>query len=87
MLSKPIIYGNMSKYFGKKREDDGHTHHWTCYLRPYKSEVSIFPSVAVPVTRALNAQLLLYCVFIHCRICQFGSKRYTLNFMRVTTTP
>ena len=23
---QPIVYGNVSKYFGKKREEDGHTH-------------------------------------------------------------
>ena len=23
---KPIIYGNIAKHFGKKREEDGHTH-------------------------------------------------------------
>ena len=37
-LVKPIIYGNIARYFGKKREEDGHTHAWTCFLRPYKSE-------------------------------------------------
>lgn len=38
VLSKGIVYGNFARYFGKKREDDGHTHAWTVYLRPYKSE-------------------------------------------------
>lgn len=38
VLSKGIVYGNVARYFGKKREDDGHTHAWTVYLRPYKSE-------------------------------------------------
>ena len=43
MLMKPIIYGNTAKYFGKKRDEDGHTHAWTCYLRPFKSEdLSVF---------------------------------------------
>ena len=23
---KPIVYGNIAKHFGKKREEDGHTH-------------------------------------------------------------
>ncbi len=36
---KPIVYGNVARYFGKKREEDGHTHSWTSYLRPYKNEV------------------------------------------------
>ena len=38
ILSKGIVYGNVARYFGKKREDDGHTHGWTVYFRPYKSE-------------------------------------------------
>lgn len=32
------MYGNVARYFGKKREEDGHTHSWTCYLRPFKNE-------------------------------------------------
>jgi len=35
---KPIVYGNVAKYFGKKREEDGHTHQWTVYVKPYKNE-------------------------------------------------
>ena len=35
---KPIVYGNVSKHFGKKRESDGHTHEWTVYLKPYDNE-------------------------------------------------
>jgi YEATS domain-containing protein 4 len=38
VLTKPVVYGNIARYFGKKREDDGHTHSWTCYLRPFKNE-------------------------------------------------
>ncbi|CAL8143787.1 unnamed protein product [Orchesella dallaii] len=34
---KPIIVGNVAKYFGK-REEDGHTHQWTVFLRPYLNE-------------------------------------------------
>jgi YEATS domain-containing protein 4 len=42
-ITKPIVYGNVARYFGKKRDDDGHTHAWTCYLKPFKSEdMSIF---------------------------------------------
>lgn len=37
-LYKPIIYGNVAHYFGKKRDEDGHTHSWTCFFRPFKSE-------------------------------------------------
>ncbi|XP_067658767.1 YEATS domain-containing protein 4-like [Haliotis asinina] len=37
-LVKPIVYGNIARYFGKKREEDGHTHQWTVYVKPYKNE-------------------------------------------------
>ncbi|KAF4532355.1 hypothetical protein B566_EDAN003659 [Ephemera danica] len=37
-IVKPIVYGNFARYFGKKREEDGHTHHWTVYVKPYKNE-------------------------------------------------
>ncbi|XP_077508200.1 YEATS domain-containing protein 4-like [Amblyomma americanum] len=36
-IVKPIVYGNVARYFGKKRED-GHTHQWTVYLKPYRNE-------------------------------------------------
>lgn len=32
------MYGNISRYFGKKREEDGHTHQWTVYVKPYNNE-------------------------------------------------
>jgi YEATS domain-containing protein 4 len=35
---KPIVYGNIARYFGKKREEDGHTHQWTVYVKPYHNE-------------------------------------------------
>ncbi|XP_072039981.1 YEATS domain-containing protein 4-like [Amphiura filiformis] len=37
-LVKPIVYGNFARYFGKKREEDGHTHQWTIYLKPFRNE-------------------------------------------------
>ncbi|KAI1291767.1 YEATS domain-containing protein 4 [Halotydeus destructor] len=37
-IVKPIVYGNVARYFGKKREEDGHTHQWTVYVKPYKNE-------------------------------------------------
>nr|XP_026690149.1 YEATS domain-containing protein 4 [Ciona intestinalis] len=37
-IIKPIVYGNSARYFGKKREEDGHTHTWTVYLKPYHNE-------------------------------------------------
>lgn len=38
VISKPIVYGNMARYFGKKREEDGHTHQWTVFLKPFENE-------------------------------------------------
>lgn len=29
---KKIVYGNNAKAFGKKREEDSHTHNWTVYV-------------------------------------------------------
>ncbi|KAK9876962.1 hypothetical protein WA026_015995 [Henosepilachna vigintioctopunctata] len=37
-IIKPIVYGNIARYFGKKREEDGHTHQWTVYVKPYNNE-------------------------------------------------
>ena len=37
-LVKPIVFGNISKQFPKKRESDGHTHEWTVYFKPYDNE-------------------------------------------------
>ncbi|XP_071446152.1 YEATS domain-containing protein 4 [Hetaerina americana] len=37
-LVKPIVYGNIARYFGRKREEDGHTHQWTVYVKPYRNE-------------------------------------------------
>lgn len=35
---KPLVYGNIARSFGKKRESDGHTHQWTVYVKPYNNE-------------------------------------------------
>ncbi|XP_071532659.1 YEATS domain-containing protein 4 isoform X3 [Panulirus ornatus] len=37
-IVKPLVYGNVARYFGKKREEDGHTHEWTVYVKPYNNE-------------------------------------------------
>ncbi|XP_033097805.1 YEATS domain-containing protein 4-like isoform X2 [Anneissia japonica] len=37
-IVKPIVYGNVARYFGKKRDEDGHTHSWTVYIKPVKNE-------------------------------------------------
>ncbi|KAJ8722415.1 hypothetical protein PYW07_003595 [Mythimna separata] len=38
VIVKPIVFGNIARYFGKKREEDGHTHQWTVYVKPYANE-------------------------------------------------
>ncbi len=38
LVVKPIVYGNTAVYFGKKREEDGHTHQWTVFVKPYHYE-------------------------------------------------
>ncbi|VIO99785.1 Uncharacterized protein BM_BM17097 [Brugia malayi] len=35
---RPIVYGNTAHYLGKKREEDGHTHEWTVFVKPYYNE-------------------------------------------------
>ena len=37
-MVKPIVYGSISRHFGKKRESDGHTHEWTVYVKPFHNE-------------------------------------------------
>ncbi|ELU10838.1 hypothetical protein CAPTEDRAFT_115398, partial [Capitella teleta] len=37
-IIKPIVFGNIARYFGKKREEDGHTHQWTIYVKPFRNE-------------------------------------------------
>lgn len=38
VIVKPIVFGNVAKFFGKKRESDGHTHEWKVYIKPYNKE-------------------------------------------------
>jgi len=43
VIVKPIIFGNTSQAFPKAREEDGHTHAWTVYLKSYENEdMSVF---------------------------------------------
>lgn len=44
-IVKPIVFGNVARYFGKKREEDGHTHQWTVYVKPYRNEVKTILTV------------------------------------------
>uniref|UniRef100_A0A3P8VF42 YEATS domain containing 4 n=1 Tax=Cynoglossus semilaevis TaxID=244447 RepID=A0A3P8VF42_CYNSE len=41
-IVKPIVFGNVARYFGKKREEDGHTHQWSVYVKPYINEVTLY---------------------------------------------
>lgn len=38
VFTRPIVYGNTAHYLGKKREEDGHTHEWTVFVKPYYNE-------------------------------------------------
>ncbi len=46
-IVKPIVFGNVARYFGKKREDDGHTHQWTVFVKPYRNEVDSYFIICV----------------------------------------
>lgn len=37
-IVKAIVYGNTAKYFGQKRSEDGHTHKWSVFVKPYLDE-------------------------------------------------
>ncbi|XP_023414543.1 YEATS domain-containing protein 4-like isoform X2 [Loxodonta africana] len=43
----PIVYGNVARYFGQKREEDGHTRQRTVYIKPYRNEVMLRSSGSV----------------------------------------
>ena len=62
-IVKPIVYGNVARYFGKKREEDGHTHQWTVYVKPYRNEVYIvFPITFLKLQFVLLEDKLCYFV-------------------------
>lgn len=52
---KPIVYGNVARYFGKKREEDGHTHQWTVYVKPFYNEVLNFNGIHVVLNNWFKA--------------------------------
>ncbi|CAG0882926.1 unnamed protein product [Cyprideis torosa] len=35
---KKVVIGNLAYSFGQKRAEDGHTHQWTVYIKPYLNE-------------------------------------------------
>lgn len=57
-IVKPIVFGNVARYFGKKREEDGHTHQWSVYVKPYRNEVR--PAVKRLNLTSLWVHFLLY---------------------------
>lgn len=38
VITKPIVYGNVARYFGTVPNSDNHTHSWTIYVRSYENE-------------------------------------------------
>lgn len=38
VFTRPIVYGNTARFLGKKREEDGHTHEWTVFVKPYYND-------------------------------------------------
>lgn len=64
-IVKPIVFGNVARYFGKKREEDGHTHQWSVYVKPYRNEVRLPPSqVNIGLSGAVTSAMSPFC-----RIC------------------
>lgn len=78
---KPIVFGNVARYFGKKREDDGHTHQWTVYVKPYRNEVYIYvflhSSIALHVLYYNNICLSLLIFLGHVCLCQKNTVQTT----------
>ena len=68
-IIKPIVFGNESKYFGKKRESDGHTHSWTVYVKPYEEneDISVYIKKVIALIylkpNYLRQDLCLHCKF------------------------
>ena len=73
-IIKPIVYGNVSKYFGKKREEDGHTHQWTVYVKPYRNEV----------TQTKRCVAMIFHFHSLDRTCQPMLRKSTSSYMTVT---
>ncbi|KAL3320357.1 YEATS domain-containing protein 4 [Cichlidogyrus casuarinus] len=40
-IVKPIVYGNISRYLGKKRDGDGRTHEWKVFVKPFHANEDI----------------------------------------------
>lgn len=38
IIVKLIVYGNVVRYFGKKREEDGYIYQWIVYVKFYRNE-------------------------------------------------
>lgn len=61
-IVKPIVFGNVARYFGKKREEDGHTHQWSVYVKPYRNEVGLLSSVLEREKERESALVAWLCV-------------------------
>ena len=51
---KSIVFGNDSKYFGKKREN-GHTHTWTVYVKAYNETEDLSAYVKKVIVVSVDA--------------------------------
>lgn len=71
-IVKPVIYGNISRYFGKKRDEDGHTHQWTVYVKPYKNEVLLTLRYLIHIDHCLKhctcTDFALFQNFVYCTV-------------------
>lgn len=90
ILTKTIIYGNIAKYFGKKRDEDGHTHAWTCYLRPFKNEVCCELTVRIggeqiePNTSLLYSSISKICVKLYVHVQTYKYKHVELFLLSLS---
>ena len=53
---QPIVYGNVSKYFGKKREEDGHTHQVIKYF--VMVDISMINTNSIEFLKVFGCSLL-----------------------------
>ncbi|XP_072877039.1 YEATS domain-containing protein 4 isoform X2 [Chlorocebus sabaeus] len=89
-IVKPIVYGNVARYFGKKREEDGHTHQWTVYVKPYRNEMeflSCCPGWNTMASSRLTATSASRDMSAYVKKIQFKLHESYGNPLRVVTKP
>ena len=86
MITKPIIFGNKSSYFGKKRESDGHTHSWTCYFKSFNNEVFHCTVVVRPDSHDYYQIILRFDNNYVFRICLHILRKCSLNYTKAMLT-